>query len=263
VTDVKVPNDAMLEQYLVQNAFQLVLVFARLGAAFMILPGLGASYVSARVRLILAIAITLVAAPLVQPILPPPPEQMASLVALILFEVFYGLFLGLLAQGVMVALHFAGTSIGRDTGLMNAMVFDPVTEQQGALVIGLLSNVAVLLIFILDIHHLFFQAVISSYTLFVPGTPPLAEDHLAMFVDIMARSFYIGFQLASPFLVFAIVFQTALGLLARVAPQMNVFFVALPAQVMMGLALLWIAIPGIIMWFLNFFEDTFRAFVPV
>jgi len=161
----------------------------------------------------------------------------------------------------MAALHFAGTAIGRDTGMMNAMVFDPVTEQQGALVIGLLSNVAIVLVFISGLHHLMIQAVVASYTLFVPGTAPVVGDHLSVFVDTLQRSFDIGLRLASPFIVFALVFQGSMGVMARLAPQFNVFFVALPLQLMLGLGLLWVALPVIMLVFLGYFEDVLEGFI--
>lgn len=251
----------MLDQYLTQNAFGLVLVFLRLGAAFMVLPGFSATYIAARFRLLLAIMVTLVVYPLVLPALPPPPTAAADLIALFIIESLYGFFMGLVASLIMAALHFAGTAIGRDTGMMNAMVFDPVTEQQGALVIGLLSNVAIVLVFISGLHHLMIQAVVASYTLFVPGTAPVVGDHLSVFVDTLQRSFDIGLRLASPFIVFALVFQSSMGVMARLAPQFNVFFVALPLQLMLGLGLLWVALPVIMLVFLGYFEDVLEGFI--
>jgi flagellar biosynthetic protein FliR len=251
----------MLEQYLTQNAFGLVLVFARLGMIFMLLPGMAASYVPSRFRLLLAIMVTLALYPVIAPSLPPPPASVPELGLLMGMEVFYGAYLGLLSQAVMAALHFAGTAIGRETGMMNAMVFDPVTEQQGALVIGLLSNVAVLLVFVTGLHHLMLEAVVGSYDLFVPGRPPVPGDHLAFYVDILQRSFDIGTRLVAPFIVFALLFQSSMGVMARLAPQFNVFFVALPLQLMLGLGLLWMALPAIMLWFLGYFEDTFEMFL--
>jgi len=251
----------MLAEILALNAFNLVLVFARLGALLMVAPAISATYVPTRVRLLLAVVATLVLAPVVAPGLPPMPEAAAALVLLIVGEVFVGLFLGFLGQMAMSALHLAGTAIGRESGLMNAMVFDPVTEQQGALVIGLLSNVVVLLMMVIGLHHLFFEAAAASYGLFVPGEALIFGDHAATLLDVLARAFYIGLQLAAPFVVYALSFQTVLGLMARISPQMNVFFVGLPLQIMLGLVVLGVALPTIAMWFLGFFEDVYVGFL--
>jgi flagellar biosynthetic protein FliR len=141
-------------------------------------------------------------------------------------------------------------------------VFDPVTEQQGALVVGLLSNVAVVLIFALDLHHLMFMALYQSYTLFTPGSAPDGGLHLTMAVDILSRSAFLALRLAAPFLMFAVIFQTTMGLMARISPQMNIFFIALPLQIFLGLAILWVSLPAIMMWFLSFYADVFRSFLP-
>jgi flagellar biosynthetic protein FliR len=252
----------MLTEFLVTHAFGGMLVFARIGTAFMFMPGISASYVSARVRVLLALAVTAALYPSVIPYLPPMPDSVWRLVLLVVAEGFYGGFMGLLAQLALSALHFAGTAIGRDSGLMNAMVFDPVTEQQGALVVGLLSNVAVVLIFALDLHHLMFMALYQSYTLFTPGSTPDGGLHLTMAVDILSRSAFLALRLAAPFLMFAVVFQTTMGLMARISPQMNIFFIALPLQIFLGLAILWVSLPAIMMWFLSFYADVFRSFLP-
>lgn len=252
----------MLTEFLVSHAFGILLVFSRIGTAFMFLPGISASYVSVRIRVLIAIGVTAVLYPTVIPFLPPLPNSVWRLVLLVVAEGFYGGFMGLLAQLALSALHFAGTSIGRDSGLMNAMVFDPVTEQQGALVVGLLSNVAVVLIFAMDLHHVMFMALYQSYSVFPPGSEPDGGVHLTMAVEILSRSAYLALQLASPFLMFAVVFQTTMGLMARISPQMNIFFIALPLQIFLGLAILWVSLPAIMMWFLSFYEDVFRAFLP-
>ncbi|MFA7430750.1 MAG: flagellar biosynthetic protein FliR [Rhodospirillaceae bacterium] len=252
----------MLEQFLTLNTFHILLVFVRIGTAFMLLPGFSASYVSVKIRLLIALTVTLVVVPLVSPVLPEMPESAAGLVGLIVMEAFYGAFMGLTAQAAMAALHLAGSSIAHNTGLMNAMVFDPVTEQQGALVVGFLANVAIVLLFVMDMHHLVIQAVVSSYSLFMPGTAPMSSDHLGVFTDQLSQSFFMGLQLASPFIVYAIVFQSTMGVLARLAPQMNIFFVALPLQIIMGLGMLMIALPGVMMWYLAYFEDTFTRYLP-
>lgn len=252
----------MLQEFLTLNTFHILLVFVRLGTVFMLMPGFAASYISPRVRLLIALTVTLVVVPLVSPVLPPLPESVAGLVRIVVLEAFFGLFMGMLAQGAVAALHLAGTAVGQNTGLMNAMVFDPVTEQQGALVIGLLANVSIVLMFILNLHHLIIQAVVSSYSLFIPGTAPLPLDHMALFVDQLSQAFFMGLQLAAPFILYGILFQATMGVMSRLSPQMNVFFISLPLQIILGLGVLMVALPALVMTYLAFFEGTFTRFLP-
>lgn len=252
----------MLDEFLVRSTFHLILVFARMGAVFMLIPGFAAAYVPPQSRLLLAIMTTLVILPVVQPLLPQEaPVAVGHFFLLIGLEVTIGIFIGLLAQFIIVSLHVAGTAIGYASGLMNAMVFDPITEQQGALVIGLLSNVAIVAVFVVGMHHLLLRAALESYQLFRPGGEFIVGDHVIMLLDIMGRAFYVGMQMASPFLLFSILFQTSLGLMARMSPQMNVFFIGLPIQILLGLMLIWAALPAVIRWFLSFFQDIYTLFL--
>lgn len=252
-------NAAILNDFLLHNGFALMLVFARMGAVFMVLPGFSANYVTTQVRLLIALATTLLIEPAIGPHLPPLPTTVADLALLIGTEVTVGVFIGTLGQFALAALHLAGTSISRDSGLMNSSVIDPVTEQQGALVIGLLSEIAVLVIFVTNSHHLMIRAVIGSYGVFTPGHPLIVGDFASSLVDMLSRIFLIGLQLASPFLVFNLVYQTGLGLINRLAPQAAVSQIGMPLQILLGLALLWISVPAIIMWFMHYFQDVFSS----
>ena len=130
----------MLSQLVAADLFSLVLVFARIGSAIMLLPGFGEVYVSGRIRLIIALALTLVITPVVGTHLPDLPKGPLELFVLIGSEVLIGLFLGALARFLVSSLHVAGVVIGYQSSLANAQLFDPNTAQQGSL-IGTFLNV--------------------------------------------------------------------------------------------------------------------------
>ena len=247
----------MLEQFLAINLFHFLLVFARLSIVFYLMPGVSAGYVPARIRLILAVLVTLIVLPLVKDTLPP--EQPAAhdeLVGLIVVEVLVGAFMAGLIQIVMGALMVAGEVISTAAGLTNAFVDDLVSEEQTAIVIGLLNIVAVVLIFATGLHQLMLAAVVDSYSLIRPGGPFIAGDALAVVARVFSQAFYLGLKLASPFLLFEVLFQFANGVLSRLSPQLNVFFVALPAQTLIGISILMISLPTLMMVFLGFFENS-------
>lgn len=251
----------MLDDFLTLNVFHFVLVFARLGSTMMFLPGFSATYVTARARLALALAITVALLPVLGPLLPPMPEAAADLVGLLVLEVTIGIFLGSLVNIITVALHLAGTVIGFTGGLMNAMVFDPISAQQGAMVIGLLSMISLVLIFTLGLHGLMLRAVVDSYSLFVPGQVPMTGDLIASLRDVMNDAFHVGLRLAAPFIIFAKVFEISMGVLVRLAPQWNIFFVALPLKLMLGLGLLMIVLPAMMLSYLSHFEDILEGYL--
>ena len=245
----------MLSDLLALNVFHFLLVFARLSVVFLMMPGVSASYVPTRVRLVFAMLVTLVSLPLVQGYLPPQPETVAELARLLVLETLIGGFIGAIIQMIMSALDIAGSKISQAVGLMNAFVDDPVSSSQSAIIIGFLNIIAVVLIFTTGLHALMIMAIVDSYSLISPNQSLMTGDLLNLVVSALNHAFHIGLRLASPFLVFALVFQVAMGVMARLSPQMNIFFVALPIQMMLGLALMTIALPAMMLVFLNYFDD--------
>jgi flagellar biosynthetic protein FliR len=251
----------MLQDLLALNVFHFLLVFSRLSVVFVLFPGISAGYVPVRIRLVAALMVTLVAMPLVRDKLPPQPSGAADLVWLVVEEFLIGGFLGALVQTVMSALQLAGEVISTASGLTNALVDDPVTQEQSAIVIGLLDLVAVVMIFITGAHHLLLMAAVDSYNLLKAGGPLFSGDMLSMTSSLITESFAMGVRLAAPFLVFQIVFQVTSGILARLSPQLNVFFVAMPAQIALGLAILMITLPTMMLVFLRFFDNSLRTVI--
>ena len=244
----------MLSDLLVINVFHFLLVFARLGVVFLLMPGISAGYIPVRIRLILALLVTLLTLPLVQQYLPEQPESSGLLVKLIFLEMMVGAFIGAI-QTVMAALDLAGLKISQAVGLMNAFVDDPVSDTQSAIIIGFLNMIVVILIFSTGLHALMIMAIVDSYTLMMPNDPLMTGDMLNMLASALTEAFHVGTRLASPFLVYSLVFQVTMVIMSRLSPQMNVFFVALPIQLLLGFALLTIALPAIMMTFLHYFES--------
>lgn len=251
----------MLADLLPTTVFALLLIFARLGTALMLLPGFGESYISIRIRLLLALLVSLVIHPAVAPTLPPMPASPAALFLLVFGEIFIGLFLGTLSRTLMAALSVGGMMIATVTGLANALTNDPTAAQQGSIAGSFLSTLALLIIIVLDLHHLLLRGVIDSYQLFVPGQPLLTGDMSLMVARVVAKAFLLGFQIASPFIAIGLIFNLGLGLLSRLMPQMQIFFIAIPLQILIGLAVLMIALPAIMGWFITGFQEFTLPFV--
>lgn len=251
----------MLAELLPQQAFSLLLIFVRLGTALMLLPGFGENYVAPRIRLLLALALTVV----VQPVLPGGtlpalPDSVAALFLLIFGEAFIGFFLGSVARLMMAALSIGGMMIATVSGLANALTNDPTAAQQGSIAGSFLTMVALLVIIVLDLHHMLLRGIIESYQLFVPGEPLLVGDISQMIARVVSKAFLLGFQIASPFIAVALIFNLGLGLLSRLMPQLQVFFIAIPLQIVIGLGILMIALPALIGWFITGFEEVTMPF---
>lgn len=251
----------MFEELLSATVFSVLLVFSRVGGAMMLMPGFGEAYVPARSRLILAMAISVAIAPMLSSSLPALPASAAVLFVLLMGEIFIGVFFGVIGRMILGALTTAGMVMAYMSSLANALVNDPAVQQQGSIAGSFLSITALLLIFVLDIHHLMLAAVVDSYTLFPPGELPPMGDFSQMISRLAADSFRLGVQLSAPFLVVGLVFYLGVGMLARLMPQVQVFFVVMPLQIYLGFVLMLISLPAIMGWFLGAFEDTFIPFV--
>jgi flagellar biosynthetic protein FliR len=249
----------MLQEYLAINVFHFLLVFARLGVVFLLIPGVSAAYVPARLRLIVALLIAILVLPLVRDTLPVQPDSAAALVWLVVSEMLVGGFLGGLIQIVMAAVELAGQLISTAIGITNAFIDDPVSEEQSAILIGFLNLIAVVMIFITGAHQFMIMAIVDSYNLLLPSAPLFTEDMLAVASRLLDQAFYMGIRLAAPFLVFEMVFQVTSGIMARLSPQLNVFFVVLPGKIVLGIAILMVSLPTMILIFLHFFDNNLHG----
>ena len=196
----------MLRQLITGDLFSLIFVFARIGAALMLLPGFGEVFIAARVRLLLAIGVTVVIAPAVSSYVPPTPAGPLAMFTVIGRELVIGLFLGAMARMMVSALHTAGTIIGFQTSLSNAQLFDPVNAGQGSLMGSFLNVLGIFLIFASNLHHLMLMALVDSYNLFIPGAAIPVGDFSDVASRILANSFVLAMQMAAPFIVVGMLF---------------------------------------------------------
>lgn len=252
----------MLQAVLTAEVFTVFMVFARVGSAFVMLPTIGEQFLSPRARLALAVMIALVVAPAVEPVIPALPPTLSGMLGLLFIEILVGLFIGTAARLLFMALAIAGSFYSFMSGLASALMFNPLAADQGALLSIFFSLVGILLLFATDGHHLLIRAVVESYVLFEPGVYPMIGDMADVIAQTVTNSFRLGLQLAAPIVVIALLFYVLLGLLARLMPQMQVFFIAMPLQIMMGLYLLMITLSATMMWFLKEYHAFLGQFLP-
>jgi flagellar biosynthetic protein FliR len=253
----------VLAQLLPANLFAVLLIFARAGSALMLLPGFGDLYVPQRYRLLLALVFSALLAPALGDRLPSLPESPALLALIVGGEVGIGLFFGSVARILLGALETAGMIISYQVGLSAAQIFNPTAAVQTAVFGAFLTVLGVLVIFLTDTHHLLLRALVGSYGLFPAGQFPAVEDLSNAMARIVGTSFELAAELAAPFIVLGIIFYVALGLLARLMPQLQIFFVALPVQILGGLAVLALTLYAVLDWFLGAFTQNLGAILPL
>lgn len=244
-----------------QTAFAFMLIFARIGAMSMALPGIGDHTVPPRLRLVFALALTLILLPLVNIAFPDLPETMNAMIAALTRELLVGLALGFAVRMILSAIHFAGTVMAFQSGLAFAQNVDPAQGVQSSMFSSFFSVLAVALIFATDLHHTLLAAMHDSYMLFRPGGALPAGDFAEVAVQTLANSFRVALRIAAPFIVFGLIFYLGVGILTRLIPQVQVFFLAMPASILLGLMLLMLLLSTMMYLFLDYFGDALEPYL--
>ncbi len=242
--------------------FTYLLVFARVGAMMMLLPGIGTMGVPARVRLVLALAVSFALTPTVQNQYPAEAPQTAIALAILIGqEVTAGVLVGAMAAVIMSGLQIAGALIATQIGLAYAQTVDPTQNTQGAVVGNFLTLLGTVMIFATDLHHLAIGAIAGSYRMLPPGGHLPTADMAQLVIQLVSSSFALGFQLAAPFLVFGFAVYAALGILAKLMPQLQVFFVAVPINILCGFVIMMALLGSMITLFLNYYTTSMGIFL--
>lgn len=247
--------------FLPQTAFAFILLFARTGAMSMALPGIGDRMVPPRIRLVFALALSLILYPLVNKVFPNLPTSLFGMISAIVAEVLIGIAIGFSVRIILTAMQFAGSAIAFQTGLAFAQSVDPANGGQSTLFGTFMSVLSVALIFATDLHHLLLMAMHDSYMLFKPGSAMPTGDFAQVAVQTLTSGFRIAMQLAGPFLVFGLIFYLGVGVLSRLIPQVQVFFLAMPLNITLGFVLFMMLISSFMLWFLDYVGEAISPYL--
>ncbi len=232
-------------------------VFSRIGACLMLVPGFSSPRIPVQVRLFVAIALSLALTPLVFDTLKPliNENDPLGLLRLIVSELLIGAMIGLLARFYFVALETIAMGLAMSIGL-SSNIGAPVNEEEPLpAVTTLLTLAATTLIFITDQHLALFRALAASYTALPAGGDFAPRFGLTQLADAAAQSFLLALRVGSPFLIFSLVLNIATGLVNRLVPNVQVFFLATPFLLLGGLLLLYVTVKPLLDIFIGAFGN--------
>ncbi|HYD27781.1 MAG TPA: flagellar biosynthetic protein FliR [Brevundimonas sp.] len=241
------------------QVWQGAMIFARIGSVLLMLPGVGESYVPPRIRLSLALVVSLALWPVVSGSLPALPETLGGMAGWIIREVIVGLAIGALLRSFLTVLATAGEVVALQTTLAFAQTANPMQASPGSTISAFLMLLGTTLIFATNTHHLFIAGLVGSYELIAPVRPLVTGDFATLAIRTLGDAFMLGIQLSAPVLVFAIIFNLASGLVGRVMPAFQVYFAAAPLSIILGLSIfaLSLGVMGTV------FIDRYRALANV
>jgi flagellar biosynthetic protein FliR len=223
---------------ILNHAFALVLVLARIGATFALLPGLGETTIPAVVKAGMVLIVSLLVLPIIEPALPPRPATEVALGFMVLTELLNGMWFGWLARILTTSLPLAGQFIADFAGLANVLQPSPDLGAQTTAISRMYDVAVPVLIMSTGLYQLLLSALIGFYQLIPPGSLAWVPDSAAATVTVVAESFNLALRLSAPFILAAISWHVAIGLIARLVPRLQIFFVAMPGQIGIGLLLL-------------------------
>lgn len=241
------------------QVWQGALIFSRIGAVLLMLPGIGESYVSPRIRLSLALVVSLALWPVIAGVLPGLPATVGGMAGWIIREVIVGLMIGALLRSFLTALATAGEIVALQTTLAFAQTANPMQVQPGSTIAAFLMLLGTTLIFATNTHHLFIAGLVGSYELISPVQPLVTGDFATLAIRTLGDAFMLGVQLSAPLLVFALIFNLASGLVGRVMPSFQVFFAAAPLSILLGLSVFALSL-GVVG---TVFIDRYRALARI
>ena len=216
----------------------LVLVFARIGMLFIFMPGLSNNKIPVKIRTSIAILISLIVLPNINLNLPANITTPNIFLEYLVYELLIGLLFSMIAKFYFMAANIAGMMITMQSGLGSSAFFDPNTSSQSTGISSFIMMIVVVLIFVTDTHYLFLEAIIDSYNNFLPGSIVNIADTTATITANFNSSFILAFKIASPFLVVNFSMLVGGGILARLMPNFQVFFVLMPVQILIMLGVL-------------------------
>lgn len=254
----------MLQEFIDLWLFSFLLIFTRVGTALMLMPGIGDSFTPTNVRLLFALGLSLVMTPVLVNFLPGTPSTPAAMFFLIASEVIVGFFIGTIMRVLMSAIDTMGMIVSLNTGFANAQVFNPGLGSQGSIIGALMTIFGTTMILTSNMHHFLLLSIFESYQLFDPN---ILFQYTGQMADIIAQvvnaSFNTGVKLAMPFIIVSLIIYLGFGLLGRLMPQIQVFFLALPVQIIVATLTLFFVFSSVILFFLSYYEEAVTRFLAL
>ncbi|MFE1602420.1 flagellar biosynthesis protein FliR [Methylobacterium sp. ID0610] len=235
-------------------------MFCRIGGCLLVVPGFSSARVPAQIRLFLALAVTFALSPLILPLFRGKlADQNPAMTFLwILSESLTGFLIGLLGRVFLFVLETVMTAVTMAIGF-GTIPGTPMegNEPQGALV-ALIMMAATALLFAADLHWELFRGLVDSYARMPPGQGLGAQSALVQIVDQVTTVFVLGLRITSPFIVFSVVVNLAIGFANKLTPTIPVFFIATPFVIAGGLFILYSLSGEVLTQFLGSYASWLR-----
>lgn len=236
--------------------------FVRISAMMLAAPVFGARMVSVRIRIIMAVTISVLTAPLLPPMPPVDPISLAA-AGIMFHQILLGLSMGFIIQMVFQSLVIAGEAIANTMGLGFARMVDPANGVQVPVISQFFVVMATLIFVIMNGHLMLIQLVINSFEIVPVSYTGLSLPGIKAVVNWAGQMFVGGLMIALPAVTALLVVNVAMGVITRAAPQLNIFAVGFPLMILLGFIFLMATLPSVFSLFTQMILQTFESITDI
>lgn len=230
-------------QFPLDEVQRFLLILLRVSVMTLLTPIFDSRNIPAAVKAGFCLSFGIFCYRMLQPAPLPPISDPVTLASGVAQEVMIGAMMGLVVRLMFAAVQLAGELVGFQMGLTIANVVDPVSSNQVSIISQMLYFFAILIFFVINGHHAVLHAAMESFSLIPPFGMRLSEALGLFTMGRITAMFRISLVFGAPMIVSLVLATIVIGLIARTVPQMNVFMVALPAKIWIGLFFLGISLP--------------------
>lgn len=234
--------------------YGVLLIFLRVAAIVFSAPILETATIPVTFKAGLALAVSVLLLPVVDVAVTVKDLSLVAFVLGIVGEMAIGVTIGLSVKLLFAGIQLAGEIVGFQIGFAMANVVDPTTSAQIP-ILGQFYNLTAMLVFLaVNAHHMFFSALADSYALVPPLSMPITPQLVDMMMRLAANMFVVAIKVGAPLIAVMLVVSVGLGLVARTVPQMNIFIVAMPLKIVLGLMFIIIVAPYMTAYLIDLFS---------
>ena len=244
------------------HQFQIfLLIVMRVAFILFMMPLLGAINVPVLAKAGLTLTVSLILLPVVQIHPALFPSEPLQFLFLMIFECLIGFILGLSIKILFASIQLAGEFAGFQMGLAMAQIVDPQSGVDATLMAQFYYFLALLIFLSVNGHYWFFKAVVQSFRLLPPGGLELHEGLYRYFVSLSGKMFLIGIKISAPVMAILILTQVAMGIIAKMVPQMNMLMTSFPLTIGLGMIFIGLSLELLVPYLSGFFDESGKGMV--
>lgn len=246
-----------------EQIFISILLLSRIGSSFYLMPIFGERVLPALVKLALIVIVTVFFSSAFENNVQVP-KTLLEIAILIIYEIVVGLFIGLVCKIIASSMHTAGMAIGSSMGISAAVMFDISQGDQGSLVGIFMNMLMIALLLSMNVHITLVESLYNSYRYMpIGGLFKNTINVVEVLVSSISFAWQIALQISAPFIVSSLIMFIGAGVLSRLMPQIQIFFLILPIQIIIGLIMISVTIPVLLRWFIERYYEHISTFLGV